>query len=209
MLVNLKEDFIIEYKNHVIQSQVLIGHKKKLSNTWMKDYQFNNLPLSSLIEDEEMTSFLHPVIHNIVYDEAGNFEVARISLLTIGSFLAVILSCFVCCWKCPGYGTWWLNKLKSFGTSLYECITTQTWRKKKENLKLKKEITQKKKQIRENLEDLQLVNEALGTKNLPDMRTDPTGDEGKILLNQKRVMWTRDGAGRTRRSSSLSSVVSS
>ena len=63
-----------------------------------------------------------------------------------------------CLWKFPSLRSCLYNNLIKFGHNLYNCVTTKTDRARKENMAIRKEVNMQKANIRENLKDLNLLN---------------------------------------------------
>ena len=123
----------------------------------MNDYDFDNLPRSILQQDESSQAVIHPVIDTLVLDQAGNISIQKISLLTSGTVIFFLVVCGCALYKFDKFrGAIW-NFGKDIIDKMYKCFTTENHRNIKENRKLKKEVAIKKAQIRENINDLQLI----------------------------------------------------
>ena len=188
----LEKNFTLTYENEKLSAKVLISHTKKLSKTWLDQYTFGNLPASFLPLETPDENFLPEVIHQVVFTEAGNVNVQTVSLFTSGTILFVLCSCAASCYRCKGYRTCWKIWVESVAKRIYNCATTEGFRLKKENIKIKKEIETKKENIRQNLEDLRLYKEAIGPKHLPP--TSMENQPGTVTISPERrgVRWQRD-----------------
>ena len=131
----------------MLRSEVLINHSKQLSNTWLDDYKFANIPMSYMPNEAPQHQFLHPVIHDIVYTQAGDVHVQNISIFTTGTIITIFLLCGFCCYKFENYRTcckkWMITLLKK----IYNCFTSQTFRTKRENTRMRQEIEVRKEAI--------------------------------------------------------------
>ena len=83
--IQLPQDFILEFQGARISEQHTVSHINLVSNTWMHDYDFDNLPRSILQQDEISQAVIHPVVDTLVLDQAGNISIQKMSLLTTGT----------------------------------------------------------------------------------------------------------------------------
>jgi hypothetical protein len=157
--IQLPQDFILEFQGARISEQHTVSHINLVSNTWMHDYDFDNLPRSILQQDEISQAVIHPVIDTLVLDQAGNISIQKVSLLTTGTVILFFMVCVCALYKYESFrmGLW--NFGKTIISKLYNCATTENHRNMKENKNLKKEVAIKKAQIRENINDLQLISQ--------------------------------------------------
>ena len=199
----LKENFTVRYQNELLKSQVLINHSKQLSNTWMDDYKFANIPLSYMPNEALQNQFLHPVIHDIVYTQAGDLNVQIISIFTSGTIITIFLLCGFCCYKFENYRTCCKKWIMTLLQKIYSCFTSQTFRTKRENARMRQEIEIKKEAIRKNLEDINLFNQAMN--DLPGTQLQGAGSTVSLDPGRKEVTWHKDT--RSKRQSSLTSVA--
>ena len=190
----LEKIFTLTYKNEKLRAQVLINHTKKLSTTWLDQYTFGNLPSSFLPLETPQENFLPNAIHQVVFTEAGSINVQGISLFTSGTILFLLCSCAACCFKCEGYRNCWKIWVKKVANKIYTCVTSEGFRLKKENVKIKKDIEIKKETIRQNLEDLRLYKEAIGPKHLPSTHMEEQAGAVTINPGRRGVKWQRDSS---------------
>ena len=84
--------------------------------------------------------------------------------------------------------------MKKVANKIYTCLTSESFRLKKENIKIKKDIEIKKETIRKNLEDIRLYNEAIGPKNLPSTHVEDQAGAVTIKPGRRGVTWRRDSS---------------
>ena len=190
----LEKNFTLTYENEILSAKVLISHTKKLSKTWLDQYTFGNLPASFLPLETPEENFLPNAIHKVVFTEAGSVNVQTVSLFTSGTILFLLCSCAACCFKCEGYRNCWKIWVKRVANRIYTCATTEGFRLKKENVKIKQEIETKKETIRQNLEDLRLYKEAIGPKHLPSTNMEDQPGTVTITPGRRGVRWQRDSS---------------
>ena len=200
----LKNNFTLRYQDELLKAQVLINHSKKLSNTWMSDYTFGNIPLSYMPTEVPQENFLPPVIHEIVFTEAGNVNVQSISLFTSGTVIFILLLCGCCCYKFENFRNFWKKWITALLQRIYKCFTSETFRTKRENAKMRREIEIKKEAIRKNLEDINLFNRAMGDS--PANHMEDSSSAISLDHNRKGVTWHKNTE--TQRESSSTSVNS-
>ena len=157
--IQLPQDFILEFQGARISEQHTISHINLVSNTWMHEYDFDNLPRSILQQDEISQAVIHPVIDALVIDQAGNISIQKVSLLTAGTVIFFFMVCVCALYKYKSFRMALWNFGKTIISKLYNCATTENHRNMKENKHLKKEVANKKAQIRENISDLQLISQ--------------------------------------------------
>jgi hypothetical protein len=155
--IQLPENFLVEYKGARISKEQMVSHIKFVSNTWLSEYNFDNMPRTILQSEDEMPAVFHPVIDPIILDQAGNISVQKISLLTSGSIIFILLVCIAALYKCDKYRNAVWKMLTVCWNKLYLCCTTENQRTVRENKRLKKEVSVKRARIRENISDLQLM----------------------------------------------------
>ena len=190
----LEQNFTLTYKNEKLRAQVLINHNKKLSTTWLDQYTFGNIPSSFLPMETPQENILPEAIHQIIFTEAGNINVQGISLFTSGTVLFILCSCAACCYKCERYREFWKIWVKKGVNKIYTCLTSEKFRIKKENVKMRKDIEIKKETIRKNLEDIKLYNQAIGQKNLPTTHVEDQAGAVTIKPGRKGVTWRRNSS---------------
>ena len=88
--------------------------------------------------------FLPPAIHEIVFTQAGNVNVQNISLFTSGTVISILLLCGCCCYKFENFRNFWKKWITALLQRIYKCFTSQTFRTKRENAKMRREIEIKK-----------------------------------------------------------------
>ena len=84
--------------------------------------------------------------------------------------------------------------MKKVANKIYTCVTSEGFRLKKENVKIKKDIEIKKETIRQNLEDLRLYKEAIGPKHLPSTNMEDQPGAVTITPGRRGVRWKRDSS---------------
>ena len=155
--IKLPDNFIVEYKGAKISKQHLISHVKFVANSWLANYDFDNMPRTILESEEEIPAIFHPIVDPIILDQAGNISIQKVSLLTTGTFIVILLVCSAALYKCDNYRNAIWKLIMTCWNKLYECCTTQNMRTVRENAKLKKEVSVKRAKIRENISDLQMM----------------------------------------------------
>jgi hypothetical protein len=155
--IQLPHSFILEFQGARISELHTVSHISFVSNTWMEEYDFDNMPRSILQQDDITQAVIHPVIDTLVLDQAGNISIQKISLLTSGTVIFFLIVCGCALYKFEKFRMAVWNFGKTIISKLYNCATTEHHRNMKENEKLKKEVAIKKAQIRENINDLQLI----------------------------------------------------
>jgi hypothetical protein len=155
--IQLPENFLVEYKGARISKEQMVSHIKFVSNTWLTEYNFDNMPRSILQRDEEEPAVFHPAIDPLILDQAGNISIQKISLLTSGTIIFILFVCICALYKFDKFrgAIWTMGKV--CWDKIYLCFTTENHRNVRENKKLKKEVAVKKARIRENINDLQLM----------------------------------------------------
>ena len=137
----LEEDFVIEANNEVLRSQMLVQRSNQIKTSWMASYTFSNIDKSSLPPVPQFT-FLHPSLESIILTPAGELHVQNISYLvsTVTFVIGVVLAC--CCYRNIAFRNWSMAKFTSLKDSLYEKITSEEFRLKREHKNLNKKVNQ-------------------------------------------------------------------
>ena len=127
----------------------------------MRQYEFNNLPFTLLPQEEDTGSVLHPIISDLVFTPAGSFDVTNITLMTTGTFVLIAIIIFIICFKCDRLrlSSWQL--LTGCWEKFFTCVTSRSFRAKRDNRRLRRECEVRRQEISENLQDLELFNRAL------------------------------------------------
>merc|ERR1712074_67337 len=138
--IPLPPDFSIDYQGKTIYKRHTAAHLDKIADNWLGDFNFDNLPKTVLDEIDQELSIYHPIIDNLILDEAGQVSVEKVSALTGGTMVIIFLFIAICLWKCPAIrGFLYDNSIKC-GQGCYTCFTTKTIRLRRENKKIKKEM---------------------------------------------------------------------
>ena len=83
--------------------QHIITRKGQLiNNQWLEKFE---IPLSKANFKIDITEVpvIHPVVDKILFSEAGEISVAKVSMLSGGTILIFFMGCLVCCCCCPCY----------------------------------------------------------------------------------------------------------
>ena len=155
--IQLPEKFLVEYKGARISKEQMISHIKFVANSWLSNYDFDNMPRTILQSEEEVPAIFHPIIDPIILDQAGNISIQKVSLLTSGTIIFILLICIAALYKCDKYRNAVWKMITMCWNKLYLCCTTENIRTVRENKRLKKEVSVKRARIRENISDLQLM----------------------------------------------------
>ena len=155
--IKLSTDFTLEYKGHVISEEHTIGHVNLVASSWLQEYTFDNLPRSILQEDDQSQSVLHPILDALIISPAGQVSVEKVSILTCGTLVFLLLCCPGCLYKHKKFRDCLWNSLTLIGSKIYTCVTTEKHRTEKENDILRKGLAEQKAKIRENINDLNLM----------------------------------------------------
>ena len=68
-----------------------------MGSNWMTKYNFVNVPIEDVEEENTLVSAVHPWIDDIIFDNAGNIAIGNASLLTGGTLVLSIVCCAICC----------------------------------------------------------------------------------------------------------------
>ena len=141
-VIQLSDDFSIEYQGQVLSEKHITAHVDLIASTWMDEYQFDNLPRSILQDDDTSQFILHPILDTLLISPAGNISIEKVSLLTAGTLVFFLLCCSACLYKYKGLRDCLYKTIRLMGTKIYECFTTKSHRTKKENKILRKDLAQ-------------------------------------------------------------------
>ena len=151
-IYTLPEEFILQANGEELRSQKLVEARQRVAVGWIREYEFSNIDL--LPEDKEpRLTILHPSIERFFYDEAGQLNIEKASLMGTGMFLLLITIIILCCWKVTCFREGVFSIIKKAHSTLYELCTTEQFRLKKERDQLKKKIDKSYTELKE-MEDL-------------------------------------------------------
>ena len=97
----LPSDYVVKYNGRRLVDHKVVKRGQQLGNTWMSSYNFMNIPVKSVEEDDSLVSAIHPLIDDIIFTPAGDISIGSASLLTGGTLLLGLCCCSVCCLLCP------------------------------------------------------------------------------------------------------------
>ena len=117
----------------------------KKATSWMNDYEFNNLPHSFLGAQQEDQSIFHPMVDHMILTPAGELSPAKVGGISTFCIVLIGICCILCVWKFPAYRNFWVAGTVTIWTGCYKCVTSNTYREKKENIKLKQMYKRKRK----------------------------------------------------------------
>ena len=101
------------------------------------------------------------MVDSILLSEAGELSVAKISILSGSSVLIIFLGCVACCCCCRDYQDCACIACTKIVTAVYHICTSESYRLKRTNSKLRKSNRQKRKTLEKNIREHELVNQAL------------------------------------------------
>ena len=104
---------------------------------------------------------IHPVVDSILLSEAGELSVAKVSILSGGTLLIFFLGCVACCCCCRGYRECACTSCTKIFTAVYHKCTSEAYRLKKDNDKLRKNNKRKRRTLEKSIKQFELVNQAL------------------------------------------------
>ena len=150
----------IEVEGRKIVQHVISRQGQLINKNWLKDFK---VPLSNEDFKIDITTVpvIHPVVDSILLSEAGELSVAKISILSGGSVLIIFLGCVACCCCCRGYRECACIACTKIFTAVYHICTSESYRLKRTNSKLRKSNRQKRKTLEKNIREHELVNQAL------------------------------------------------
>ena len=141
--------------------QHIITRKGQLiNNKWLKEFE---VPLSNANFKLDITEVpvIHPVVDKILLSEAGEISVAKVSILSGGTFLIFFLGCLACCCCCPCYRECACAACTKIFSATYNGCTTESYRLQKENDKLRKTNKRSRRTLEKSMKEFELVNRAL------------------------------------------------
>ena len=155
--LQLHEDFTIEFEGEILTETHLKDQLTHLASSWLGDFSFSNLPRSFLSQEEEEQSIFHPIIDDLILDDAGGISVSKVGGVSGLIFFVIFFSCALCLWKIPSYRNYIYKILTRIVQQCYNSCTSKSYREKKENLALRKDVADKKQMLLKNIEDLNLI----------------------------------------------------
>ena len=136
-LITLNKDFELIYKNQILRKQTLLSKIHAQETSWMRQYEFNNLPFTLLPQEEDTGSVLHPIISDLVFTPAGSFDVTNITLLSTGTFVLLAIIIFIICFKCDRLRSSSWQLLTGCWEKFFMCVTSRSFRAKRDNRRLR------------------------------------------------------------------------
>ena len=167
----LPEEFVLKANEEELRSQKLVEARQRIAIGWIREYEFSNIDL--LPEEKEPSlTILHPTIERFFYEETGQLNIQKTSLMGTGMFLLTAIIIGFCCWKVTCFREGTFSIIKRIHSALYEMCTTEQFRLKKENAHLKKKINKSFTEL-EDVEDLIRKKKIIHNK-LPEARGEQT-----------------------------------
>ena len=129
----------------------------QMATSWMNDYKFSNLPHSFLGTKPEDQSIFHPIVDQMILTPAGELSPAKVGGISSFFILLIGICCTLCIWKFPAYRNLLVEGVNTIWTGCYHCVTSNTYREKKENIKLKQNVQDKKQELLKNINDFNII----------------------------------------------------
>ena len=157
---SLPINYEIEVNGRKIVQHVISRQGQLINKNWLKEFE---VPLSNDNFKLEISTIpvIHPVVDTILLSEAGELSVAKVSILSGGTLLIFFLGCVACCCCCRGYRECACTACTKIFTAVYHICTSESYRLKRANNKLRKSNKQKRKTLEKNIREHELVNQAL------------------------------------------------
>ena len=158
---DLPDEYELEFNNRKLVDHRLIRKGQLLAKEWISEYSFPQ-GQTRFADDADYEVFaVHPVLDKILFTETGNISVANISILSGGTVLLTAFCCCICCVCCPTCRQCAFNTCSAVTTYIYNKCTSETFRLKTENNKLRKANKQSRKTLEKSIDEYRLVNTAL------------------------------------------------
>ena len=156
----LPETYVVEFAGQRMVQHVVSRQGQLINRQWLKTY---NVPLSDEDFGIDIATIpgAHPLVEAIFLTEAGEFSVAKVSILSGGSVLLIFLACLICFCCCKGCRECVCITCSKSISAMYNVFTTESCRLRRANKKLRRDNRQKRKILEKNIREHELIDRAL------------------------------------------------
>ena len=181
----LPPEYIVAYgKRELSEHKIERNGQKKVLQTWMGSYSFDNMLREGDLDNDDVVTLLHPYLDDFLFDESANIDIASLSVISGGTILLGACFTMLCCCCCQPYRQCTVSLCTWLGGIIYRGCTTKKYRINKqeeaqtreldkENQELRKDNERSRITLENTLRENEVVNEALRILGMNEGTMDP------------------------------------